>query len=160
MNKRKDTWEYEVKKTLAKTLSLYYTHRIELCVGLILVLLAAVPILLYHSDIANIYQMMASEEVAAYTTAIYVSVMLLFKLVNDVRRDKSHNNMIVYRDNRRGIDASVNEFAGHQLQQTGRDLLAVKAYDSRTRMVRYFGVWVSYMFVSLSYNYVRSAVGG
>ena len=159
MNERKEAWDKEVKETKTKKAELSKTIRYEWVVGLVLLVLTLAPIVLYHLCVVSIYEVMASDAVAAYTTAIYVSVMLAFKLINDVRRDKSHYDMIVYRDNRMGINASADEFAGHLLEQTGRDLLAVKAYNSKTRMVRYFAVWVSYMFVSFSYAYVRSAVG-
>ena len=160
MKEGKNAWGSEIKKTLTKAVSFVKTHRIEVGVGLVLAVSAIAPIILYHCDRVNIYNVMVSDAVAAYTTAIYVSVMLAFKLVNDVRRDKLHYDMIVYRDNRMGINASADEFAGQLLRQTALDLLAAKKYDSRTRMVRYLAVWVSYMFVSFSYAYVRNAVGG
>ena len=160
MNEEKEAWENEIKETQDKQALLDKTLRCESRLRLFLFVSAVAPIVLYHLDIMNIYCLMASDAVAAYTTAIYVSAMLAFKLVNDVRRDRSEFKMTVYRSNRSGIDASAGRHAGFKLKQTERELLTVNIYDSKTRMVRYLAVWVSYVFVSLSYASVRSAVGG
>ena len=159
MNERNEELEIEKKITWHTIAVLIYTSWLELTVGLILLLSASVPILLYHFNMVNIYRMMASDAVAAYTTAIYVSAMLTFKLVNDVRRDRWQDKMNAYHDNRRAINASEDEFTESQLEQVDRQLITSVAYDKRTRMVRYLAIWFSYMFVSFSYTSVRSALG-
>ena len=131
----------------------------EWCIGLFLLVSAAAPIVLYHLEVVSIYNVMVSDEVAAYFTAIYVTAMLAFKMVNDIRRDKSQYNMSAYRDKRARIDASGGDTGGRETAGAYRDLFAARAYDRKTRIVRYLGLWISYMFVSVSHGYVRSALG-
>ena len=159
MNERNEELEIEKKITWYTVAVLFYTSRLELTFGLILLMSAAMPILLYHFNMVNLYRMMASDAVAAYTTAIYVSAMLTFKLVNDARRDRWQDKMNVYRNNRKAMDSPENKITARQLEQVDQQLFSGLAYGVRTRMIRYLAIWVSYMFVSLSYNSVRSAVG-
>ena len=159
MNERKDELEIEKEKTLLTLAVLSRTIRLEWTVGVILLLSAAMPILLYHFNMVNIYQLMASDAVAVYTTAIYVSVMLAFKLVNDIRRDTLQNKMVNYRETRKAMTTAGAKLTTPQLGQLNRQVFSSAAYDTMTRIIRYLAIWVSYMFVSLSYNSVRSAVG-
>ena len=161
MNEKSPTTEkHKVVRTKeAKEALLRKIHRVELGFGLFLFALAIAPIVLYYCDTFNIYNVMLHNEVAAYATAIYVAVVLVFKLINDSMREKNQYDLIFYRDNKKSVDyRSPHAYLLHT--ETEQQLLEVRISYSKARMVRYLAVWVSYMFVSLSHSYVRNIVGG
>ena len=136
---------------------------IETCVAGGLILIGLMPIALFHLDLWNLYTLVQIErdEVAAYATAIYISILLSFKILKDDMIDKAHSKaedaMFRTREMRYRSDGDMGSH-GLSENEVAVDEFRSNAHRSVLRMVRYFVVFITYIFISCSYLYIHKSV--
>ena len=135
----------------------------EICIVIFLIFLSVLPIVLFHRGIWNLYTFIKFEsaEVAAYTTAVYISFLLSFKMFKDGMADRFHtqSEFLTYSarqiNHRADMETGTVGLPGEEIATSRHRQSIIR---SMIRLTRYFAIFISYLFISVSYLYVHKVV--
>ena len=155
-----NSWKAAQAETKTSEKQLKRRKYIEIFVCIVLVLFSLAPPVCYHGDIFDFYSLLQvkSNTVAAWTTATYVSFLLLAKLLKDELDNEFQRRVDVNTDNTRNLSFSTDPEYGEKREECVRDAHRNKEFKSQIRILRYVVIFVSYLFISFSYSYIPKIV--